>query len=652
MLKSFKMLAPLSSIILLATCFIALTGGSFFTDLFNPGIDKAPKFSGSQLYLLDSSSLGLDEIEGYIGCFGDFNSDKSTDLFVISGTGNGTLVDVYLWNGDSWSFWNSSATVSSPNITNIAAGDFDYDGKLDLLVTGWDPTTNITYVSIFKGDLTVFSTEPISTIYSVDQVDILDANNDLKLDLYGEMLLYNSTQTQRVFWVNKGNGSFEVVHESVTPLAPLATPNANAFVDFDGDCLADRFVTSMGASGPQYELWLNGKSEGYKLHSTSALPAGAGQISFSDFDRDGNLDFLFPVCYPQPNCTQVNAIYIVFNHQKPMCALLSANSGCRTSTNLCSADPYFQLGDLGNAQSDPLVSIVPMSAFSNGHFYFDDKKGRPLNLRVGDYNLDGYPDLLVPMIGNDGTTRIELWQNTQDPNTGARTFQMLDSGVDDLVSIPDAYAATFFDLGEDGVPDIFVLADNPPRIVTIYNNFENDAFFLKTLGLNGVCPEWCPTSPKFPDPKPYGVNYVGGVFKYTYTDLSGNTILATGTQLPQSSYLALHTPYILFGLGRTSNYIEQFFYGVSLNSTNFNYWTGSTIPNSQVVAIPYEPGNPASWTLELYITPSGLLFWIMVAFLASLLILGITVYIFHRKEKREDELQKQEQAHLFSFDAL
>lgn len=63
---------------------------------------------------------------------------------------------------------------------------------------------------------------------------------------------------------------------------------------------------------------------------------------------------------------------------------------------------------------------------------------------------------------------------------------------------------------------MLVLADNPPRIEAIFNNYENDAFFVKALGeycsttfilltffpgLNGVCPEWCPTNPKFPSPK-------------------------------------------------------------------------------------------------------------------------------------------------------
>jgi len=176
---------------------------------------------------------------------------------------------------------------------------------------------------------------------------------------------------------------------------------------------------------------------------------------------------------------------------------------------------------------------------------------------------------------------------------------------------------------------------------------------LKAVGLNGVCPAWCSPTPKFPDPKPYGVNFRGGIFKFTITDLSGTTHLAVGVQLPQSSYLALNTPYVLFGLGRTSNYIEEFFYGVPLNQeTHFAYWTGSTIPNSQVVAIPYKPSEPAGWTLELYTTPSGVMFWVIISVLISLIILGATTYFFHRKEKQEDERSKQEAAHLFSFDAL
>jgi integrin alpha FG-GAP repeat containing protein 1 len=83
------------------------------------------------------------------------------------------------------------------------------------------------------------------------------------------------------------------------------------------------------------------------------------------------------------------------------------------------------------------------------------------------------------------------------------------------------------------------------------NAFYADAFFLKVLGLNGVCTTACPTGPKYPDPKvlltslhplhsqkrrshspqPYGVNYAGGTFKFTVTLSSGSKRIAAGRSL-------------------------------------------------------------------------------------------------------------------------
>jgi len=470
----------------------------------------------------------------------------------------------------------------------------------------------------------------------------------------------------RAFWINKGaewkgeGPLFDIWYDPFSDY-PLAPGFSSAFVDINGDCLADRFVISQNADGnPQYQILLNQKTQGYANATYVPMPLGSGQISFADFDRDGNTDFLIPVCYPRPNCTKVNSIFVYFNKQKSVCSLFSSGANCRSTTALCTADPNFHLGVFNATPADPYFQEIVISAtFTNGstpenRFYFDDANGRPLTLHVGDYNLDGYPDLLIPLIGSNGApSRVELWENVSPAaNTGRRNFSKVASNVDELTGIQNAYAGAFFDLGDDGVLDMMILADNPPRIETIFNNLEYDAFFLKTLGLNGVCTEWCPSNPKFPSPKPYGVNYVGAVFKFQYSDLNGRIQVATGTQLPQSTYLSLTTPYTLFGLGRTSNYIEEFFFGVPLNSSHTNYWTGSTIPNSQVVAVPYKPDSPSGWTLELYITPSGLLFWILVALVVSLFILAVVVYIFYRKEKKEDEQKKQEQAHLFSFDAL
>jgi integrin alpha FG-GAP repeat containing protein 1 len=247
-------------------------------------------------------------------------------------------------------------------------------------------------------------------------------------------------------------------------------------------------------------------------------------------------------------------------------------------------------------------------------------ENRSITLRIGDYNLDGFPDILVPLINLDGSPTIELWKNidcdmplcgAEAAYEGRRGFGRVTTGVDALVNTPNPYAATFFDLDESGVLDLLVLCSPLDKsgaptktIEAVFNNFFNDAFFLKTMGLNGH-------EDGLTAPKSYGVNLPGGVFKFTISELSGIKRAAQGVQLQQSGNLALQTPYILFGLGRTSNYIEEFYMGVTINNQDHSasYWHMwiCIIPNSQLVAIPYKPTDPDNWTLELYIKTSGLL---------------------------------------------
>eukprot|EP00163_Fabomonas_tropica_P000077 TRINITY_DN1006_c0_g1_i11.p1 TRINITY_DN1006_c0_g1~~TRINITY_DN1006_c0_g1_i11.p1 ORF type:complete len:118 (+),score=27.54 TRINITY_DN1006_c0_g1_i11:237-590(+) len=80
--------------------------------------------------------------------------------------------------------------------------------------------------------------------------------------------------------------------------------------------------------------------------------------------------------------------------------------------------------------------------------------------------------------------------------------------------------------------DILVMTDpaNDPKtkqplatIQAVFNNYYTDAFFVKTMGLNGVCPAWCKSGSKFPKPKPYGgIQYVcdiPGVHQLSLTSL-------------------------------------------------------------------------------------------------------------------------------------
>jgi integrin alpha FG-GAP repeat containing protein 1 len=106
-----------------------------------------------------------------------------------------------------------------------------------------------------------------------------------------------------------------------------------------------------------------------------------------------------------------------------------------------------------------------------------------------------------------------------------------------------------------------------------------------------------------------------------------------GAQLSQTSYLSLQTPYLLFGLGRTSNYIEQVFYGTTSSSSKSTKMWICIIPNAQLVSIPYPSDQSDNWTLELFIKTSSLTAWVVVAFLTCLLINALVIGAFVWQER-------------------
>lgn len=178
----------------------------------------------------------------------------------------------------------------------------------------------------------------------------------------------------------------------------------------------------------------------------------------------------------------------------------------------------------------------------------------------------------------------------------------------------------------------------------VINNFFNDAFFLKGLVSNGVA-----------DLEAYGVSYPGASLKFTVLDTSGVKRAHQISQLSQSAYLSLQTPYCLFGLGRTNNYVEEMFAGVSRHQDKNYFFYEGVIPNSQLVFLPYQPEHvqdTSSWKVELYIKPADYVPWVLVVLVAASVLLAIVVVVLRTMEKREDEMERRKALHIINFDAL
>lgn len=135
---------------------------------------------------------------------------------------------------------------------------------------------------------------------------------------------------------------------------------------------------------------------------------------------------------------------------------------------------------------------------------------------------------------------------------------------------------------------------------------------------------------------PLGTNVHGPAFKITVIDINGIKTCRIGIQRSQSSHSPLQLPYVIFGLGRTSNYVEEFYLGMPTQEAKYyNMWV-SIIPNSHIIVIPYPLDNSNEWKIQLSVNPSNKIYSIIYITLICLAIIGLLIFILDRKEKIED----------------
>lgn len=213
----------------------------------------------------------------------DLNGDGISDLAYATATGVQTLVG----NGDGTFRMAPSSSLSQIGLNVLAIGDFNGDGKLDLVVSVYDPfTTGLEFVGIMLGNgdgtfgaLSAVSGTGTSFASGITAV-VADFNNDGKLDIAtGIQTAGASIQGMIQVSLGNGDGSFQ---------SAMSVPNVNSVTspmllgDFNGDGNLD-----LATGGFIYA----GEGDGtfpISQGSTTALP----YVLAGDFNGDGRLDVI------------------------------------------------------------------------------------------------------------------------------------------------------------------------------------------------------------------------------------------------------------------------------------------------------------------------------------------------------------------------
>ncbi|KAF9533608.1 hypothetical protein CPB83DRAFT_783291 [Crepidotus variabilis] len=642
------------------------------------------RFTGNSL--LAAGSMGLNG-DGRVVALGDFDGDQSLDVLVLDK--DQLTISAYYWNHDTFSFVPSEPITHTKKVVNVVPGDFTHSGKLDLLVMSQSQTRGQLDLTLYPSLMAkgFDANNPISiTSSSLSQPIMIDIDGDMKIDLLGMTPTSKSSPDEPLqIWKNVWNESTStstLFHVEDAPFkgtqCVVSDPHSNAVVDLDGDCLADVFLTcDDGRGGKTYQIWINEKNRGFYLSQEGRLPAGTESISFADVaDRDGTIDMVFPSCSRVDSSTGVGSdcyINIAYNEQVGLCSL-TTDSGmrkgvrvCRTPGDLCIADTGFKF-NLTDSPDNPLFVRFPVSSVftSSSELLIRDTSFTPpipVSLKLGDADLDGFPDILAIHIqGRDRTPQLVYSvpcgsgiAGCTKKGSGRRGWKVASKGVEALEKIKDARSLTFLDMDEDGTLDIMVQRTGDQgegTILFVQNNFYYDAFFLKAIVLNGACDNgWCYNANGTERYHPFGVSYSGATYKYTVLDTAGRRSAAQVGQLPQTSYHSLQTPYSFFGLGRTNNYIENLFVGTTLHIPEHYINMEGVIPNSKVVILPSVVEGDA-WKEELFLRPGEWIPWVTVTVVVGMLLLAIIVLVLHLNEKREDELERRKISHHINFAAL
>jgi len=306
------------------------------------------------------------------------------------------LISMFLgFNAFSQSFTPIETTFNGAAFSQASWADIDNDGDLDFIVFGMTDTgTNVTTLYENKGndEFTELENTGIEGL-STGSCAWGDYDNDGDVDLLIQGA-NNDIMPFTTIYKNNGNGNFEDINPGLDQVY-----NGNErWVDIDNDGYLD--IYSAGFNNTDYEakIYKNNGDGTFSEVTSVTLPGVINSTAeWCDYDKDGDMDFIF--------------MGVDFNSN--FLTTLYKNNGDGTFEDAGVEFPQAWLGDAA----------------------------------WGDYNMDGYPDLIISGFVYPGRI-TNLYKNNGDG-----TFTLADDTTFQKVSHS---ALEWGDYDNDGDPDLFL----------------------------------------------------------------------------------------------------------------------------------------------------------------------------------------------------
>ena len=362
----------------------------------------------------------------------DIPSDKCK-IMISDADGNPSTISSGLFTIDN-SIFTEQALISLMHVYqgSVAWGDYNNDGNIDILLTGYSPDYDSPVSKIYEnnGDGTFSETSIPLVKVSGGSVAWGDYDNNGYLDI----LMTGSCPEigSDVSKIYKNNGD-ETFSEISIPLVNVSGSSVT-WGDYDNDGYLDILLTGInhGSNSPVSKIYKNNKDGTFSETSISLVNVWEGSVAWGDYNNDGYLDILLTGL-----STEIGSVSKIYKNN---------GDGTFSQTSI------------------PLANVDEGSA------------------AWGDYNNDGYPDILLTGVCTDILSSVSKIYK----NNGDGTFSELS------ISIPGFYGgpAIWGDYDNDGDPDVLLAgycSGISSPVSGIYKNNGDDTFSHQSqISLTGV----------------------------------------------------------------------------------------------------------------------------------------------------------------------
>ena len=369
--------------------------------LQTPGFETVALGRGDGTFPVPSVIPGL--LGGTSIALGDFNRDGNADLAVTTCNGSSCTpqLQTVLGNPDG-TFQPASAPISGYLGGDVLRGDFNGDGKIDLLAIGSGG------VQVFRGNGDGTFLPPVSSVFTASLYClpmVSDLNHDGRLDLVA------ASGSDLFALLGNGDGTFGapklIGHDFSLGFGFCAL----AAGDFNGDGKLD----IAAFNGRNYVQLFSGNGDG----TFGALPSfqtafNIGSIVAYDFNHDGKLDLAM---------SALGAVTLYTGNGDGTFAkgkdIISSGGGQMVLADF-NGDGLFDLAGIGS--NYPFVGLRTASGTFKREVF--GSGGFPVSLLSADFNHDGAPDIAVAEdIGvviylNTGAVAATLTSSSNPSNVG------------------------------------------------------------------------------------------------------------------------------------------------------------------------------------------------------------------------------------------